>query len=574
MDRLISWVKKNMFFVVGLLLTLGLLWPFFAAPYFTHHDDIQAVRLYEMDKCFKDGQIPCRWVPDLGGLYGYPLFNFYAPLPYYYGELFYFLTGSLLLSAKIMFATAFIAAYIFMFLLARKLWGNLGGLVSGVFYSFAPYHAVDLYVRGAMEELWGLMLFPAIFWALLRLKENTRISNALILGLFLGMLILSHNISSMLFLPSIIAFAGVLFYQHKDLRFLKIFTLSLVLGFSLSAFYFLPMVIEKNLVHVETMTGGYFSYTEHFKGVKKLFIERMWGWGASVREIPGAERDGMSFQIGWIHLLSWLAALFSAQKLWQKNKKLSLTIIFFSLLTLVSIFMVHPRSVFIWNLIEPLKYVQFPWRFLMLITFFISLLSGSLVMIAEKRKAVVWVVISILLVVVFNFGYFRPEKFLQITDAELLSGAQWDKQIKRSIFDFLPIYAQEPPAELATSKYSVVVGKANVRDFAEGTNWFHFKADVEGHTILQISKYYFPNWRILVDGKEAVVEYKNNHLGLMTLILGTGSYYIEGRLYDTQVRSLANVISFVGIAVFLLLVPTQIPRTRRWLSYYLKGMNR
>ncbi len=72
---------KHKEFLLGLLLTLSLLWPLMAGPYFTHHDDVQVIRLYEMDKCFKDHQIPCRWVPDLGGLYGYPIFNYYAPMP-------------------------------------------------------------------------------------------------------------------------------------------------------------------------------------------------------------------------------------------------------------------------------------------------------------------------------------------------------------------------------------------------------------------------------------------------------------------------------------------------------------
>src|SRR5258708_7593141 len=98
-------IKKIWPFIVGLVLSLSLLWPLFQAPFFTHHDDIQTIRLYEMDRCFKDKQIPCRWVPDLGGLYGYPLFNYYAPLPYYFGELIYYFTHSLIISVKLMFAT-------------------------------------------------------------------------------------------------------------------------------------------------------------------------------------------------------------------------------------------------------------------------------------------------------------------------------------------------------------------------------------------------------------------------------------------------------------------------------------
>lgn len=568
------WIKIKIYFLIGLLLTLALLWPLVKAPYFTHHDDVQVIRLYEMNKCFLDGQIPCRWVPDLGGLYGYPLFNYYAPFPYYFGELIYLLSGSLIFSVKVMFATAFIGSFIFMFLLGRRLWGNLGGMVSGVFYSFAPYHALDFYVRGAMEELWGLMLFPAIFWATSRLKESTKMYNAMILALLLALLVLSHNISAMLFIPLFVVFVGVLFCQKRDFRFLKLISMACVLGALISSFYWLPMIAEKDLVHVETMTGGYFSYTEHFKGVKKLFVERMWGWGASVREIPGAERDGMSFQIGWIHLLGWFLSLITAQYLWRRNKEMSFLILFFSVSAVSSIFMVHPRSQFIWDLIEPLKYVQFPWRFLAPITFFVSLLAGSIFLKVHPKKWSILAVTLIALVVVANFNYFRPEKFLQVSEGELLTGENWDKQIKRSIFDFLPIFAQEPPAELATSKYEVVVGNAKIREYKEGTNWFEFVVETDGYTILQLSKYYFPNWRVFINSQETVIEYKNNHLGLITLIIGSGTHHITGRLEDTTIRVASNLITILGLTTFILLIPTQIPRTRRWMSYYLKALNR
>ncbi len=172
-------LKKNWPFLLGLILSVSLLWPLFWAPYFTHQDDVQVIRLYEMSKCFVDHQIPCRWVPDLGGLYGYPLFNYYAPLSYYFGAIVYFLTHSLLISFKLMFAVSFLGSFIFMYLLACKFWGKLGGSLSATFYAFAPYHALDFYVRGAMGEMWALMFFPAIFWAIARLEEKVSIGNFL-----------------------------------------------------------------------------------------------------------------------------------------------------------------------------------------------------------------------------------------------------------------------------------------------------------------------------------------------------------------------------------------------------------
>lgn len=575
MKKLIFGHQEKLYFLVGLVVTLSLLWPLFWAPSFTYHDDVQTIRLFEMDKCIRDLQIPCRWVPDLGGIYGYPLFNYYAPLPYYFGELFYFISHSLLISVKVMFATAMVGSFVFMYLLGRKLWGNKGGAISAVFYSFAPYHAVDFYVRGEMGEMWGLMFFPAIFWAILRLKEAPRIYNLLLVALFVALILASHNLSAMLFLPIAVVFAGFLFFQKRDSKFAKLFLLSIILGLTMSAFYWLPMNAEKNLVHIETMVEGYFSYTEHFKGLKKLFVERYWGWGPSVREIPGIQEDNMlSYQIGWVHILGWLLSLLTAVKLWRTKRSVSLLVAFSSLAILGTVFMINPYSAFVWKLVDPLKYLQFPWRFLLLTIFFISMISGSIFLWLEgKKQLFIWLGLLVL-VIALNFSYFRPEKFLQVTDAQILSGKDWDREIKRSIFDFLPIFAKEPPAELATARYQTLYGDIKVSNFREGTNWFSFNADTNGYSIIRISQYYFPDWRIFVDGQQAHIQYTDNSLGLMTLILGTGQHHIEGRLENTTVRTLSNGVSGLGMLAFILLILTQVPKTRHWIFYYLKGMYR
>lgn len=572
MDKIVSYIYQHKEFIIGLLLTVGLFWPLVAAPYFTHHDDVQIIRLYEMDKCIKDHQIPCRWVPDLGGLYGYPIFNYYAPLPYYFGELIYLLTHSLIISAKVMFAVSFLGSYIFMYLLASKLWGKLGGSLSAIFYIFAPYHALDFYVRGAMGEMWALMLFPVICWTAVKLEAQTRLINVLLLGITLAALMTSHNLSMMIFLPVILGWLLLLFWRRKNYLFLWFSIFAILMGLTLSAFYLLPMLVEKDLVHVDSTISGYFGYTEHFKGFRKLFLERSWGYGASIREVPGGEKDGISFQIGWVQLLGWFLALIAAKVLWKKNRWFSLVIVFCSVVALLSVFMIHPRSEFVWRIVDPLKYLQFPWRFLLLIIFCVSLISGSFFLLDFKKKNLLWAFL-VVLVVVLNFSYFRPARFIQTTDEKLLSGQDWDKQIKRSIFDYLPIYAKEPPAELATERYQILIGDSRISDFKEGTNWFNFKTETRSHTIIRLSQYYFPNWIIYVDGKEIKVEYKNNNLGLMTIILGEGNHEIVARLYDTPVRSLGNLMTVLGFSVSAILFLISFDRVRKWITYYRKRMN-
>lgn len=546
--------KVNVYLLVGFLLTLSVLWPLLVAPYFTHHDDVQVIRLFEMNKCILDLQIPCRWVPDLGGLYGYPLFNYYGPLPYYFGEIIYLLTSSLLISAKMMFATSFVMSFIFMFFLGRKLWGDFGGLVSGVFYSFAPYHSMDFYVRGAMGEMWALMLYPAIIWGLLRLREEPVKKNMAILALFIGFLVISHNLSAMIFVPMVIVLFGILYLYKRSFRFLEAFVFSLVLGLSISTFYFVPALLEKNLVHVETTTYGYFSYTEHFKGLKKVLFERSWGYGASIREVPGGERDGLSYQVGWAHELVWVLALIFGALIYRKNKLLTGVILVSSVLAVFSIFMINPRSEFIWRNIEPLKYMQFPWRFLMFVIFFVSLISGSVVNLTKKESLKFLIVgCLVILVVGLNFSYFKPEKFIQTNDKDYLSGSNWDKQIKRSIFDYLPKSAKFPPRDLADKRYEVLNGDIKVLSFSEGSDWFKLSVDAKTPTTIRQSQYYFPNWQVMSNGKQLKIGHQND-LGLISYHLEPGVNNVEGKLKDTGVRTLSNLITILGIVLLLYLV--------------------
>lgn len=563
------YLNRHWKFLLGLTLTLSLLWPMLAAPYFSHHDDVQVIRLHQMNKCLKDNQYPCRWVPDLGGLYGYPIFNYYAPLSYYYGEVFYALSGDFLVAAKAMFATALIGSFLFMFLLCNDIWGNKNSaLLGSVFYVFAPYHAVLLYVRGAMGELWALMFFPLILWTLLKLFQTRSVLYSLQLAVAISLLILSHNLSAMVFLPIVCVYALCLLKYEWNLKTLKLLILSGTLSLLLSSFYLIPALVEKKLVSVETTTYGYFSYTEHFKGLRKLILDHSWGWGASVREIPGGERDGMSFQIGWLHLIALAIAIFGLRKIKVVDKRFYLII--FSIATIVvALFLIHPKSIYVWKLIPPLKYLQFPWRLLGIIIFFISLCAGSIFVWIGKSRQVMLLLVLVVLVVVFNFSYFRPEKFYYLNQDQILSGQNWDKQIKRSIFDYLPKSAKAPPAELAQSRYEIIYGNADIKNLKEGSDWMSLDINSTTLTILRLSIYYFPDWQVKIDHKKIGINPKND-LGLITFSVDPGEHHIDARLYDTPIRSASNLLSVFGFLSLLFLSLSQFPYTRRWLNYYLE----
>src|SRR5258708_28332007 len=144
--------KVKIFLIIIFLLSI----PTFAKmvrPGIYSMQDFHYFRLFEFDKCIKALQIPCRWAPDAGLSYGEPLFNFYTQVPYAVGEIIHLIGFQLVDSLKITFILSLILSGISMFFLSRQIWkSELGGFFSALFYIYAPYRAVDVWVRLALPE--------------------------------------------------------------------------------------------------------------------------------------------------------------------------------------------------------------------------------------------------------------------------------------------------------------------------------------------------------------------------------------------------------------------------------------
>lgn len=393
--------------------------------------DFHLFRLYEFDKCIKSFQIPCRWAPDAGLGYGEPLFNFYGQLTYAIGEIFHLIGFNFINSLKILFILSLVGSSISMFFLAKKIWKNdYAALVSSLVYLYAPYRAVDVYVRGALPEAFAFLLFPLI---ILSIEKK----NLFGFSLLFSALILTHNLSALMFLPVII---GWLIYK----KFWKGF-LGGVFALGLSAFYVLPVIFESKFVNLGSTTQGYFDFRAHFTTLKQLFISKYWGYGGST----WGDGDGLSLSIGqaqWILPLLALLVVFLKRKL--KNARALLLLIglsfFFLLLT-------HNKTAFLWEALPFMAYIQFPWRFLAVALFCLSLSAGALIGFLGKRELLISLVV-ILTVIGLNFSFFKEDIWYKVDDSYFFAGSEWDRQRAASIGDFWPNFGHEIPDEPNTSE--------------------------------------------------------------------------------------------------------------------------
>lgn len=548
--------------VFGILAGKGLI----GKGYFRMHDDLQMMRQLEMEKCFLDMQIPCRWVPDMGYGFGFPLFNFYPPLPYLIGEGIRLFGFAFTATAKMLFVIAFVASGVTMYFLAEEFFGSLGGVVASIFYVWAPYHSVDAYVRGAMNESWALIWFPLILLAGYKLLEKSSKPAKWVIILSLGWfaLLTSHNLMVLAFGPLFLLWLILWLIYTKAFARVVHLAVAGIFSFGLAAFFTVPALLENKFTHINSVLTGYYDYTAHFPSIKQLLFSRFWGYGPSVWM---AENDGMSFQVGHIHWVGSLILLGAIALGWyaskSKKKYLSNQWVIATLFAFFAgwffVFLTHPRSTAIWRIVTPLRYLQFSWRLLAIIILCFSFVFGAIVKIIAqwtKKKQIIFGIIAILCLglVVWNWQYFRPYdgKLGPLTDEEKFSGAAWDLQQTAGIYDYLPSDAKEAPTQPKTLIAEVLRGDGEVLSAKQGTNWIDIELAMTSPGVLRIDTFKFPGWEVTVNGKNVdtfVPDYEK--WGRMHVDLQIGTQEVVAKFKNTPVRTLANAISLLSWGILI-----------------------
>src|SRR3990167_8436854 len=344
--------------------------------YFSMHDDQHIVRLYLLDQGLRQGYLYPRWVDGLGFGFGYPLYNFYPPLVYYVAETFHLMGFSLIWAVKLTSILGFYIGAFGIYLLLRKFTNKLSAFLSAALFTYFFYHATLIYVRGALAEFFSLAILPFVFLTLDNLQEKLNPKRSVLFGVILALIVLIHPLIA---LPTFI-FVGFffLFYLLKlrfRWKFIKLFILSLGVGLSLSAFFWLPSLLERKYTLVDRiLISELASYRLHYI-YPQQFIYSPWGYGGSGAGLA----DGVTFQLGKINIgLALMSLIFGI--LYFLRKKRSDSSFYFYQLTIIllffSLFMTTEDSSFIWDRVKYLWYLQFPWRFLTFTAIFISIAGG------------------------------------------------------------------------------------------------------------------------------------------------------------------------------------------------------
>ena len=589
-DSLLRLLSNRTAWVLLLLLIPAML-PLAAPGYFFKaHDGQHSVSyLVEFDQAIRDGLIWPIWGPDYAVGFGYPVWLVYAPLAYFVAEFFHLLGFGLTVAVKLTWAFGFLLGAAGMYRLARRWWGPAAGLIAALAYTYAPYHLVQIYVRGALAEFLALAWFPWVFLAFVELWDDPRPRRAAWAALALGALLLTHSQAPVMYVPLLVGF--VLFKaltsrplagSHKvwaRLRPLLWSGVALALGGLLGSIFMGPLLLERRFIAELSWLHDTYYYGRHFV-FPSQFFSAFWGFGYSVE----GSADGMSFQLGLMQVLGAAVgalAVFSRSSRGGRNLPHRLDALFLVLLSAVTIFAMTPAAKTIWDALPLVNLMQFPWRLLALTTVTLALLVGAGASWlgdgakdanpgpeekteSESIRSISPYVYAVALVIMLaSFSYTQPELVpIRPQDESPLNLVEFeakhpDMRGMTKWSERLPVEADSPlPAQYLAgeplARAAIVAGQGSVLEQESLSASAFARIRAEGPVRLRFYTHYFPGWRATVDGQPVEIQ-PDPPNGLIGIDLPEGEHQVHLRFGATPVRSASAALSVVGLAIVVAL---------------------
>lgn len=165
---------------------------------FTHSYIYNATWILEFDQALASGQFPPRWLHGAFNGMGAPSFYFYPPLFFYAAALAdLIIPGSNHMTIIAWTTLALtVGSGLAMFAWLRSKAGDAWALVGAAVYLLAPYHLLNIYVRGSVGETMGYLTLPLLALGLERAARSWTWVPILALGV--AALLTSHLLIALL----------------------------------------------------------------------------------------------------------------------------------------------------------------------------------------------------------------------------------------------------------------------------------------------------------------------------------------------------------------------------------------
>ena len=447
--------------------------------------------IYTFYDAVRGGDLYPSWPGDTNLGFGDVGIRFYPPLAYYVVVFFRFLTES--------WNTALAAAICFWFfigglgtyLLARESFSEKASLAGAIVFMVMPYHVNQVYNAGLFAEFAGLAILPFCFLFVRRVILSGKILDVAGLAIAFALLILAHLPLVIIGSIGLTVYALALLSRRNLLAGIWKLGSGVIAALALSSFYWVRMISELALVShtLPKFTEAKYDFHQNFL--------------AGILYVPTAEYGETSLWFTDALFAITLAIFIPAFIIFclrRTRAERSSTVPVLAVLC-ATIFLATPLSLPLWNNLPVLERIQFPWRFLGLISLAGSILvAGSFddVVDAFKTKLRPLALIAAGLIIA-GFAFTAAQV---IRPATFSTRSEFDTSFERYRNDrtyecWWPTSANQTAL---TNRELVSAGQRSV-EIVRWTNMERqFNVGDGLSAPVRIATFYYPFWKATADG--------------------------------------------------------------------------
>jgi hypothetical protein len=519
--------------------------PFFFRGLPSGHDfEFHLYTWLEVLSQWKLGTIYPRWAALAHFAYGEPRFIFYPPASWTLGAGLSTIFPWTLVSS-IYTWLVLVTAGGSMFVLARQWLDRRNATFAAVLYAVNPYHLVIVYWRSAFAELLASSLLPLLLLLLLRADEKGR-RVTVFLALLLAAAWLTNEPAAVMIHYSLALLVVVVAWLRRSPRVLLVGAAAVLLGAALAAFYLLPAIYEQKWVNIAEAVGVGLRPADSF-----LFAHT-----------ADADHDIFNRVVSWVALAEILftfAAAWAARAWGSRNR-----VAWYSLVAWAAACGVLMLAVTapLWNILPKLRFMQFPWRWLLSLGVPFALLTALGV---RRWTARVAINLTMLCVLAFVWQHYLPPWWDQPADLREMQDSMPSGAGYEGVDEYAPLGA-DPYNTDKDARRVTVDGAAHAVIRVTQWNPQHklFTAEMSAPDNLALRLFNYPAWHVEVNGSMVQTATREG-TGQMLVPVEAGANRVQITFIRTWDRTAGGWISLFALVLVLLSMKTVAPASRRLL---------
>jgi hypothetical protein len=411
-----------------------------------------------------------------------------------------------------------------------------------------------------LPESFSLGLFPVALWALDRVRRGGGRWWWVTAVFTTAGIILSHNLMGLLFFGLLWAWAmwqAATSRWQEDTGKWPLFII-LFLGLGAAAWFWLPVIVERNAVNLNTLIGAgdNYDFRTHFLSWGEMLAPSLWlDWGAT--------QPAFRFNLG---VAQWVLGALGLLMLLLRRVKHSAHLLFFALALAGLLFLMLPASQFIWEAVPFLPFFQFPWRLLGAAAAMLAVLAGagsaavtSLDWAGRKWVSAALVALPILLALPLTqpapWGEFGSVSTARLTDIE--HKGRWLGTT--STADYVPATVDQIPGRhgsvVVPLSQNLPPDQVNWRTVPDGIEiatdvvtplFTRYEVSTPKKFRLRLFLFDFPGWQVRIDGQRVETELGRPE-GFIVIPVPEGNHVVEVEFGSTPDRTTAWAITVFAL---------------------------